>query len=210
MNNRDYKIFYKGGYYHIYNRGNNKQNIFFDEQDYRFFLNRLKENILGEFILKPTRGYVRKLLPTGSFSIIAYCLMPNHFHFLLRQDASVTIDILMLKLCTSYSKYFNAKYEKVGHLFQDQYKSINVDNDSYLLWVSAYIHQNPFAAGIVSDLKVYPWSSYPGYLGLHEDVMLTKQQILASFASVGEYQKFVENSFETIKQKKDLESYLLD
>src|SRR5205809_297696 len=120
MKNRDYKKFGAGEYYHVYNRGDGKENIFLDDQDFMFFMLRLRQNLV------PDEGSKDRIksLPPNSFSLVSYCLMPNHFHFLLRQNADIPTTKLMTKVCTSYSMYFNKKYNKVGHVFQDQYKQI--------------------------------------------------------------------------------------
>jgi hypothetical protein len=116
----------------------------------------------------------------------------------------------MAKVCTSYSKYFNKKYNLVGHIFQDQFKAVLVDSDSYFLWLSAYIHQNPKVAGLVSDLHNYPWSSYLDYAGLRNGQLSDKTILLGMMPAGGAYSVFVENSFEYIKARKDFEHLLLD
>ena len=136
--------------------------------------------------------------------------MPNHFHFLIRQDSSTAVSKLISKVCTSYSKYFNKKYERVGHLFQDAFKAVRVESDSQLLWLSTYIHQNPAVAGIAQDLNTYAWSSYINYLGLKDGVLCNKEFILKQFASPKAYEKFVMENFEKITERKDLEILLLD
>ena len=117
MFTRDYKTFAPGEFFHIYNRGNNKQDIFIEDSDYEFFMLRLKQNLypdkFDELKIQP--------LPSNSFSLISYCLMPNHFHLLIRQNSEIPTSKLMLKICSSYSKVFNKKYERVGHIFQDQF-----------------------------------------------------------------------------------------
>ncbi len=205
MNHRDYKQFGQGGFYHIYNRGNNKQDIFLDDDDRKSFIFRLREALYPQFI-----NSRRKPLPSGSFSLLSYCLMPNHFHLLVTQNLSTSVSELLKKVCTGYSKFFNKKHERVGHLFQDQYKAIKVANDSYLTWVSAYIHQNPKIAGLVEKLDDYPWSSYLDYLGLRKGTLCSKDLILGMFKSSDEYKKFVENSYEQIKQRKDIQALLLE
>src|SRR3989344_1781777 len=125
MGIRDYKNFAEGEYFHIFNRGVGKMNIFKDDQDYRVFISRLTENLFpnrktisleGRLQGKSHTPYLRKLLPDGVFSLVAYCLMPNHFHLLLKQNTELPLSKLILKVCSSYSKYFNKKYERVGAL----------------------------------------------------------------------------------------------
>ncbi len=215
MRNRDYKLFGPGEYFHIYNRGNGKQNIFLENEDFQFFLLRLRQNLFpNEELGQKTRT---KVLPAGSFSLISYCLMPNHFHFLLRQDGEIPTTKLLLKVCTSYSIYFNKKYNKVGHVFQDQYKQVSVDDNQYLLWLSAYIHQNPKVGGLTENLGDYYWSSYPEYIGKYGGIC-DKEIILSQFSNQSgddktgarSYESFVESSYKIIKEKKELEHLLLD
>lgn len=219
MKNRDYKIFAEGEYYHIYNRGNGKQNIFLDEQDYLNFLKRLKL-VLG---LTPTRAPLvnNKLqgaplfarmspLPSNSFEIVCYCLMPNHFHFLIRQVGDIPISKLISKVCTSYSMYFNRRHKHIGHLFQDRFKSVPVDIDDYLLWLSVYIHQNPKVAGLVKNLEEWQWSSYQDYVGLRHGNLCKKDVVLERFKNVEEYKNFMDSGYELVKEKELCEDLFLD
>jgi putative transposase len=136
--------------------------------------------------------------------------MPNHFHLEIRQNADIPISKLIAKVCTSYGKYFNKKYEKVGGLFQDAFKAVHIESDSQLLWLSAYIHNNPKVAGLIENLKDYQWSSYPDYAGLRQGTLCDKNFILKQFANVDAYKKFVDDAFEKIKERKDLEHLFLD
>ncbi len=206
MNNRDYRKFGRGEYYHIYNRGNAKADIFLDDEDFSFFLLRLAQNLF------PARyqGVRLSPLPERSFSMISYCLMPNHFHFLLRQDNDIPTSRLLSKVCTSYSKYFNKKYNRVGHVFQDAFKQITVHDNSYLLWLSAYIHNNPVVAGFTSNPFEYQWSSYGEFFGVGEKNICDPRIILDQLKSKEEYKRFVRESTLLIKERKDLKSVLFD
>ena len=150
----------------------------------------------------------RKSFPIGAFSLLSYCLMPNHFHFLIRQNSDTSIATLMLNLWTGYSKYFNKKYERVGSFFQDQFKAVHVDNDNYLKWLSAYIHQNPTVAGLVETPTLYPYSSYKEYLG--ETGISEPKFILQQFSSLQEYEIFVSHSLSQIEERHDLREFLID
>lgn len=159
----------------MYNRGNAKADIFSHPEDYRFFLRRLESCLFPEREI----NYRGTLLPSGSFTLIAYCLMPNHFHFLIRQNGDISTGQLMRKLCTSYSMYFNRKNDRVGHVFQDQFKQAHIDTNSYLVWLSAYIHANPVVANMVRGADQYPWSSYHQYMGVEHgicDVGIVREQ----------------------------------
>jgi len=157
MNNRDHKNFQKGNYYHVYNRGNNKNPVFLDEEDFKVFLFFAKEAFYPEFITKKHR---RKILAKDSFGLVCYCLMPNHYHFIIEQKTEIPITKVIVKICTSYSKYFNKKYSSVGHLFQDKFKSVLIESNEQLRLVFDYIHNNPKEAGLVNNISDWKWSSY--------------------------------------------------
>ncbi len=134
----------RSGYMHLIVRGIGKQILFEDTEDYNRFLSTLE----------------RFCMETG-VRVCAYCLMENHVHLLI-YDKKKNVSLMMKKLEVSYSMYFNRKYERSGHLFQDRYLSENVENDSYLLTVFRYILNNPHKAGICTT-QAYPWSSYRQY-----------------------------------------------
>lgn len=188
MNHRDYKEFAANEFFHVYNRGVGKMKIFIDKEDFNLFLIRLKENLFPELIdLKNISkdAYRRKRLPPKSFDLISYCLMPNHFHLLIRQNTDLPITQLISKLCTSYSKYFNKKYNRVGSIFQDKFKAVRVDKNEQLLWTSCYIHENPRKAEIVKNLSDYEWSSYPDFL--KDNSLCKKEVILGQFIDPKKY-----------------------
>jgi len=186
MRYRDYKSFTPGHYYHIFNRGVNKQKIFIDEQDYFQFLQRL-QIILALIPMTEVRTNIRPL-PQGSFSILAYCLMPTHFHMLIRQNNDIGIGKLILKLCTSYSTYMNKKYNRVGTLFQDRFKAKLVDSDQYATYVSAYINNNP------ENPNQYPYSSYKEIFSSDLNTILDRRLLLSWFNNSPQaYKKFVDD-----------------
>lgn len=183
MYTRDYKNSAPGQCYHIYNRGNAREKIFRDSDDYRLFLLRLRQNI------KPNgnEGRFFRPLPLGAFSLIAYCLMPNHFHLLIRQNQDISTSVLMGKVCTSYSKCFNKKYDRVGHIFQDQFKQRVIEDNEYLMWLSAYIHLNPAESEIVQNAFEYPWSSAEAFCASKNNELveadIIKEQLRGSYRS---------------------------
>ncbi|WP_213951813.1 MULTISPECIES: transposase [Tepidanaerobacter] len=134
------------GIYHVMLRGVNHQIIFEDDEDYQKFLRTLKHT-------KEKSGYI----------IYAYCLMSNHIHLLIK-EAEEDLGIVFRRIGASYVYWYNRKYGRRGHLFQDRYKSEAVETDSYFLTVLRYIHQNPYNAGIVENIADYPWSSYHEYI----------------------------------------------
>lgn len=144
-------------YYHIYNRGVNKRKIFLDGQDYRVFLNLLKRYLSKEEI-KDTKGRLYDSM-FGQIELLAFCLMPNHFHLLVYQKDSEAMSKLIHKISGSYTLYFNKKYKRSGPLFQDRFKASQILIDEYLIHISRYIHLNP------SNYLSWEYSSLPYYTG---------------------------------------------
>jgi putative transposase len=137
----------KTGVYHVIVRGANKQEIFHDDHDRIKYLDIL-----------------RKYKSESGFRMYAWCLMGNHVHLLMKEE-SESISLVMKRVGVSYAHYYNSKYSTTGHLFQDRFKSENVENRMYFLTVTRYIHQNPIKAGIVWSPHEWKWSSCLGYYG---------------------------------------------
>ncbi len=207
------KEFVPDGVYHLYNRGVEKRIIFIDDQDRTIFLSYLKtyllpkdEDALRAILANPNssskeKDQALKQLRLNNFAdtltLFAYCLMPNHFHFLIKQTEATTIDSFMNSFGVRYSTYFNRKYRRVGPLFQGVYKAVRVTTDEQLLHLSRYIHRNPLAlASQDMLLRSYTYSSYPQYLGYTNTAWVNPKDILAHFPRSGkrEYQEFVEGS----------------
>lgn len=126
------------------------------------------------------------------FKLYSYCLMSNHVHLQIATN-DVEIWTIMRGINLSYSKYFNSKYDKVGHLFQNRYHSEIIEDDAYLLQTSKYIHLNPVKAGIVDKPILYPWSSYGSYMGVYKNSLIYEDNILVYFQhNRGLYKKYVE------------------
>ncbi len=199
MINRDYKSNAVENILHVYNRGNNKEKIFLEEQDYRAFLFRLGlclgfnlEELNGEKITSMPYSRIRITETKKSdFELFAFCLMPNHFHLLIKQNEDISVSKLILKLCTSYSKYINKKYRRVGHVFQDQFKSVLVEGDPQLMWTSAYIHMNPVKDKLVKKPEEYKWSSYQDYIGERNLPIVNKEFLIFIF---GDKKSFIKET----------------
>jgi len=138
---RDWREEYKGGIYHVIARGNNKEHIFQESIDKGYFIKLLKE-------YSTVMGYV----------IYGYVLMDNHYHIII-QVHDKKLQEIMHQINNKYSKYFNAKYQRVGHVFQGRYKAVLVQDERYILKLIRYIHQNPVRAGLCSKVEDYKWSS---------------------------------------------------
>jgi len=209
------KTYIKDGYYHVYNRGVEKRDIFLDDQDYRVFLNILKEALLSTSELardrknrkpnasSPLQGYTLQGFTRqpksffGKIELLVHSLMPNHFHLLLKQCDERSMQHFIHSICTRYVIYFNKKHKRIGALFQNTYKASLISDDPYLLHLSRYIHRNlpPY----VKDLKT-AYSSYGEYLGIRKTNWIKTDLILSFFQPgkypflkhINSYQNFVE------------------
>ena len=137
----------ESGIYHIMLRGINRQQIFEDAEDCYKFLT----------ILREYKGICE-------YSVYAYCLMGNHIHLLLKEGTE-SLEQVFKRVCGKFVYWYNSKYQRVGHLFQDRFKSEPVDSQEYLQTVLRYIHQNPLKAGLCKQVSNYAYSSYAAYLG---------------------------------------------
>ena len=145
-----------GGIYHVYNRGNNKIDLFHEEDDYSFFLNKLLE-VKNDIDLK----------------IYHYCLMKNHFHILLQIHKGEDLPKCMHRTQLSYALYHKDKYTFVGHVFQERFRSPRISEESYYLQCGRYIEQNPVKAGYVKNASQYNWSSASYYTHGKDNPLIT-------------------------------------
>lgn len=189
----------ESGYYHVMLRGNEKKNIFNNDEDKIRFIETI---------------YEKK--QENRFLLHALCLMDNHIHLML-SEGNEDIAKIMKRITVSYVHYFNKKYKRVGHLFQDRYKSEVVEEDGYVLSLARYIHQNPVKAGIVKNASDYKWSSYNGYIYNNDYLskILDREMILGLFSSHPEVaqeafknymneagnEKFIEDTEEAIDEE---------
>lgn len=141
--------------------------------------------------------------------ILSFCLMPNHFHILVKQIEEKGITNFVSKLSNSYTRYFNTRNKRVGPLFQGSFKAVRVEDDEQLLHVSRYIHLNPFVGYLVKNLRTYPYSSYREYLGLAKG-FCQKKTVLDYFESPSHYATFVLNQADYAKSLKEAGRLLLD
>ena len=179
------KEYAQESYYHIYNRGVNKKIIFNNNTDYAVFLNILKRH-LGNQEQKDLSG--RPYYQFGAdLELLAFCLMPNHFHlFLYQGQDNRAIESFMRKTITAYAMYYNHTHGRIGPLFQDRYKASLIDNDAYLHHISRYIHRNPL------QYNTYEWSSLPYYYGTRQADWVKPDKILQLFESITDYKKCVD------------------
>jgi len=214
------KQFIPQSFYHIYNRGLNKTDIFVDEQDYHTFLSYLKTYLLpkdtktlNQIISNPKssakeKDKALKVLRLNNFSstisLVAYCLMPNHFHFLIYQETDRVIVQFMKSAFTRYVGYFNHRHDRYGPLFESHYKAVVIKSDEQLIYLSRYIHTNPAKSNINqpdSNPLSQP-SSYPNYLGTINQKWVRPETVLAYFNNKQKmYQNFIEQQDSDIEEK---------
>jgi putative transposase len=169
--------FINGEYYHVYNRGTDKRKIFLCQGDYERFIEGMN---LFNSVDRVTHAFRSKLVEVSPrpearlVEVVAYCLMSNHFHFLLKQVKDGGISKYIQKMLTGFTMYFNKRHERSGVLFQGVFKSKHINSDAYLLQVSRYIHLNPLHLENIHSKKIieahrflqdYRWSSYGQYTG---------------------------------------------
>ncbi len=203
------KEYEAGGYYHLYNRGVNKRLIFKDQKDYSTFLSYLQFYLTPPTILRGDSSQARfPIAPTKvlknyfkEIELLAYCLMPNHFHLMLKQNSDHSIEHLMRSLVTKYVRYFNTKYNRVGHLFQDTYKAVRIIDENQFTYLTKYIHRNPLSLPSFKEsprrLGSYKYSSYGNYLHTFYQNWVSTSDILFYFSKTNprlSYQNFVEES----------------
>ena len=214
-----------GEYYHICNRGINRQIIFHDNRDYLRFLfllvyfqSSLKidhlSRVLDEFskALGQHRvlatGYESEILKKRTIELVSFCLMPNHFHLIIKELKNDGIASYMQRILNAYGKYYNTKYQKSGHVFQGPYRAVHVENNDQLLYLSSYIHRNPRELKMFSNREdKYEWSSYQDFIYQNRfGYLLVPEIINGQFSNLDKYKKFVAGSIakELHKELNDL------
>lgn len=181
------KLYAPESFYHVYNRGVNKRVIFKDAADYQFFLS------LFARYLSPKETHDARERPyphmRQQIDLLAYCLMPNHFHLMVYQkDSERAMAELLHCISTTYTMYFNKRYRRRGPLFENHYRGVLVQSDAYLQHISRYIHLNP------RGFKLWPYSSYSAYADTRTSPeWLEVQTVLGLFDSPEQYLEFVDD-----------------
>ena len=189
-------------HYHIYNRGNNRERIFFEPDNYLFFLKKIKEH----------------LVPVAD--VLVYCLMPTHYHIVGRvkqtqtseilkiSEVSATVSKAMMKLSVSYTKAINKRFQRAGVLFQGQFQAKPISTSSYLLNLCRYIHGNPVKDGLVAEISQWPYSNYLEWIGIRNGKLVDKAFIQDNFDTPEEYRTFVLEYLRTRQLPEDIQRYL--
>lgn len=191
-------------YYHVYNRGANKQDIFLEDTDYFYFLSLFKRHLGKDDVIDKSGRVIRKYY--DQIELTAFCLMPNHFHLLVFLKEPEGLVHLMRSVIVAYSMYFNKKYGRVGGLFQGVFLASRIDSDFYLWHVSRYIHLNPLDIG--KDFRTYPYSSIDYFAGNKNAQWLSPGRLVDSTKERQDYQEFVADYQEMHRDMKHLKKLL--
>lgn len=198
----------EGEYYHIFNRGVEKRTIFADRKDYWRFMTLLFicqgdciVNQVGRLVSDVERWrfdnpVFLEVLGKRYAELVAFCLMPNHFHLILRERKEGGISKFMQRLADAYTKYFNTRHDRVGHLFGGKFQSSHIDRNEYLNYLSAYVHLNPRELkGWRGKEATYPWSSFQDYVVENRwGAFLNPSIVQGQFDTKEEYKIFVEET----------------
>lgn len=167
-------VFAKGHYYHIYNRGAGRERIFFNEGNFAYLLR-----------------LVQRYRQNCEIMVIAYCLMPNHYHFLLRQDADISISRFINLLFNAYTQAVNRQQGRSGTLFEGRFKHVAVEREEYLVHLARYIHLNPVRANLVAQPEDWLYSNYAEWIGVRSGTLKDARFIQEHFSSPEAYKQFV-------------------
>ena len=178
------KEFIKGEYFHIYNRSVENTLIFKSADDYLYFLDKFNPKIT-----------------TYPASVFAYCLMPNHFHFLLRQDNDKPIYQIFSDINNSYVQHYNNKYSRKGHLYEGPLQHKRVKKENYIISLCQYIHYNPKKARLVDNLSDWKYSNYLEWIGKRNGILFNEELLKIYFGSPELYRKQIKYYEKYIKEK---------
>ena len=198
------KIYGSDQYYHIYNRGVNRQDIFLEPEDRFYFLSLFKRYLSND----PENDSHNRSFPKfdSEVELVAFCLMPNHFHLLVYLKEPEGIVHLMRSVMTAYTMYFNKKYRRTGGLYEGIFLASRITNDGYLWHVSRYIHLNPLDIGM--DFRQYPYSSIDYFLGNKNANWLHPDKLIQTKQEKEQYLEFV-SDYKTMHQDMKLLKNLL-
>lgn len=210
--------------YHIFNRGVAKNPIFSEDADYTRIIDLMNYYRFGGtnlrfsyFIRLPKAlkdGFWKSIQEKSQplVEIISHCLMPNHFHLLLKQLKENGISIFMSNFQNSYVRFFNTKHKRPGPLFQSIFKAVRIETNDQLLHVNRYIHLNPSSSRLVEIDKLleYPWSSFPYYLKINQSPFIKSGLILDQFKDIESYRQFVFDQADYQRRLNDIKHLILE
>jgi len=186
-------VFAPGCYYHIYNRGAGGERIFFTPDNYKHCLR-----------------LVKRYMRPHQVTVIAYCLMPNHYHFLLRQDGEMPLSRFIGTLFNAYVQAVNKQRGRKGTLFEGRFKHVLIDREEYLVHLCRYIHVNPVKARLVARPEDWPFSNYLEWVGKRGGTLKDETFIRSYFSTPQEYEAFVHDYGDEARVREELEKYTWD
>jgi len=178
--------------YHVYNRGVNRMPIFANPDNYVYLLRKVK-----------------RLLEELPLTVLAYCLMPNHYHFVLRQDDETPVSTFVKRLFQTYTQAFNKQQGRKGPLFEGRFRHVLVDRDQYVLHLCRYVHLNPVTAGLVADPAAWVYSNYLEWVEARQGTIVDRAFIRQFFPTPEDYAGFVQ-AHVAPELARQLRPYLLD
>lgn len=210
-----------GNIYHVFNRSVAGQSLFSDKRDYqrfcelinyyRFVSPGMRFSFYNRLEFNKKEEFMKSLMEEGQTQVLMYvfCLLPNHFHFVLKETVEEGIRKFLSNLQNSYARYFNTRRKRKGSLFQEMFKAIRIETDEQFIHVSRYVHLNPYTNFYVKeiyDLFNYPWSSLLGYLGEGRDFQFVTEEFLSSFyPNIGRLKAFTLDQADYQKKLKEIE-----
>lgn len=211
-------------YYHVFNRGVNRQPVFFEKRDYeqyllgvnyyRFAKPPVRLSHFKNANQEQRRSIIDELEKNHQplVDILSFVLMPNHVHFLLHQNQDGGISTFISKITNSYTKYCNTKHERIGHLFQGSFKAIRMETNEQIVHVSRYIHLNPTTAYLVPEtgITTYLWSSLPRYIDNENSGFINPALVLSHFSSRKQYLQFILDQADYAKKLADIKHLTLE
>jgi putative transposase len=180
-----------GNYFHVYNRGVDRQRLFFSTEDYRLFLDLMKV-----------------FLPQSALDLLTFTLMPNHFHLIVKQQGPYAISRYVKAVCERYVISLNRQRNRCGHLFQSRYKLKHIDREEYLLYLSRYIHLNPVGAKLVQKPEEWEFSSCPLFRNGLSSGFITTKPILTQVGGPEAYWQYLHS--DDLEFTQEMERYLID
>jgi len=183
--------FLNGSYYHFYNRGVNHSDIFIERENYHYLLRLIKKNFLKHRI-----------------SMIAYCLMPNHYHLFVRPETDDSLSTCLKAVFISYVQAFNKQYGRSGPLFEGRFRSILVGELFYMLHLYRYIHLNPVVTGLVDSPEQWEFSNYREWIGLRNGQLVDREFVSKHFKSPEQYKEFIRANVVLERDKSKWKRYI--
>ena len=205
--------FDNGQFYHIFNRGVDKREIFSDQDDWRRFFQSMCEfntlNPIGSIYEKTLGGRASKNLKKPKkekklVNFVCYCLNPNHYHFILEQVSDRGIEKFIHRLATGYTRYFNDRHKRSGVLFQGKFKAVHIKTNEYLLHLSAYVNLNYKVHNLGGSASKRVMSSWDEYVGKNKNGFCKKDMVFGQLRSKDEYKEYAENVLVGMLERKEM------